>query len=102
AVSAQLAASGAEAQAAAMTGPLVAIREVAAAFAGVRAAIAPAPEKAPAPAAPRPSPARAPARPRKRRGHRAGEGDPPAWGWTRAGTRAEPDDDARDAIDLAA
>jgi len=102
AVSDQLAASGAEAQAAAMTGPLGAIREVAAAFAGVRAAIAPAPGKAPAPAASRPAPARAPARPRKRRGHRAGEGDPPAWGWTRAGTRAEPDDDARDAIDPAA
>jgi hypothetical protein len=127
AVSDQLAASGAEAQAAAMTGPLGAIREVAAAFAGVRAAIAPAPEKAPAPAASRPAPSRAPARPRKRRGHRAGEGDPPAWGWTRAepidsgpprskernhlaarvplaGTRAEPIDSGppRDSIDPAA
>ncbi|HSR99316.1 MAG TPA: hypothetical protein VLM79_19830 [Kofleriaceae bacterium] len=86
AVGDQLAASGAEAHAAAMTGPLGAIREVAAAFAGVRAAIAPAPEKAPdpAPAASRPAPSRASAPPRKRRGQRAGEGDPPAWGWGRA------------------
>jgi hypothetical protein len=98
----QLAASGAEAQAAAIAGPLGAIREIATAFAGVRAAIAPAPEKAPAPTASRPAPApvRAPARSRKRRGQRAGEGDPLAWGWA----RAEPVDseDARGSADPAA
>jgi hypothetical protein len=90
----QLAASGAQEQASAMAGSLSAIREVAAAFAGVRTAIAPAPEPAPPPTAP--ARARAPARTRKPRGWRAGEGEP----FRRRGGR--PGEGGRGSLDPAA
>lgn len=89
----QLAASGADEQVATLAGSLRAIGEVSAAIAGVRAAIAPAPEPVPA-ASQSPSRSGAPARAsasapvrgrpqRPPRGKRAGEGDPPDWGWVR-------------------
>lgn len=93
----QLAASGASEQAAAMAGSLRAISEVAAAIAGVRKAVEPAPEPPQAPS-PSPSrsraasasasasgPARALGRGRKSRGGRAAEGESLTWGWARPG-----------------
>lgn len=89
----QLAASGADEQAATVGGSLRAIGEVSAAIAGVRAAIAPATEPVPAASAPvRGRPQRPP------RGKRAGEGDPPDWGWV----RRDDEDDARGSVAPAA
>jgi hypothetical protein len=82
----QLASSGADEQVAVLAGSLRVIGEVAAAIAGVRAAIAPAPDATTAPSSPPPSPAAPARRPRRStRAKRAREGDLPRWGWVRHG-----------------
>jgi hypothetical protein len=104
----QLAGRGADEQIATLAGSLRAISEVSAAIAGVRAAIAPVLEPVAAPAPSR-SPSRSRSSPasaspvrdrpqRPPRGKRAGEGDPPGWGWV----RSDDEEDAHGSIAPAA